>query len=141
MTAYNRLRGIISVCETAQNADDATLAQVQKQKAAVVDAVCDDLNFPLALGEMWTMAKLPACREIYDAAVELDKILGLELYKPLPAEKTDDVIPADVKAIAEKRFAARQNKDWATSDALRAELDGLGYSVLDSKTGYELKKK
>lgn len=141
MTAYNRLRGIISACETAQNADDATLAQVQKQKAAVVDAVCDDLNFPLALGEMWTMAKLPACREIYDAAVELDKILGLELYKPLPAEKTDDVIPADVKAIAEKRFAARQNKDWATSDALRAELDGLGYSVLDSKTGYELKKK
>ncbi len=141
MTAYNRLRGIISACETAQNADDATLAQVQKQKAAVVDAVCDDLNFPLALGEMWTMAKLPACREIYDAAVELDKILGLELYKPLPAEKTDDVIPADVRAIAEKRFAARQNKDWATSDALRAELDGLGYSVLDSKTGYELKKK
>lgn len=141
MTAYNRLRGIISVCETAQNADDATLAQVQKQKAAVVDAVCDDLNFPLALGEMWTMAKLPACREIYDAAVELDKILGLELYKPLPAEKTDDVIPADVRAIAEKRFAARQNKDWATSDALRAELDALGYSVLDSKTGYELKKK
>ncbi len=141
-TAYNRLRGIISACSTAPKADDDTQSRVEKQKAAVVDAVYDDLNFPLALGEMWTMAKLPACREIYDAAVELDKILGLELYEPLPADDNDrSTVPDDVKAIAEKRFVARQNKDWATSDALRAELDALGYTVLDSKTGYELKKK
>jgi len=49
-------------------------------------------------------------------------------------------IPADVKAIAEERWTARQNRDWAKSDALRAVLAEKGYAVKDSKTGYELIK-
>ena len=137
-TAYTRLRTAISASENAPS-NPATAAQVNALKASIENAVFDDLNYPLALGEMWTMAKLPACREIYDAAVELDKIFGLDLHKPMPVQKTE--IPDEIKQIAEARFAARQNKDWATSDALRNKLDALGYTVLDSKTGYELKKK
>ena len=49
-------------------------------------------------------------------------------------------IPADVKAIAEERWAARVNKNWAKSDELRAKLQELGFEVKDSKTGYELTK-
>ena len=49
-------------------------------------------------------------------------------------------IPADVKAVAEERWAARQNRDWAKSDELRAKLTEMGYAVKDSKTGYELIK-
>ncbi len=49
-------------------------------------------------------------------------------------------IPEEVKKIADERFAARQNKDWATSDILREKLAALGYTVKDSKTGYELIK-
>ena len=55
------------------------------------------------------------------------------------AQNTAD-IPADVKAIAEERWAARTNKDWAKSDELRAKLSELGYTVKDSKEGYELIK-
>ncbi len=47
-------------------------------------------------------------------------------------------IPAEVKAVAEERWAARQNRDWAKSDELRAVLAQMGYAVKDSKTGYEL---
>ena len=138
-TAYNRLRTVISACAEAPEADDETAAKVDELFNSAVTAVCDDLNYPLALGEMWTMAKLPACREIYDAAKKLDAVFGLDLYMPIETKNED--IPDEVKAIADKRFAARQNKDWATSDDLRAKLDALGYAVLDSKTGYELKKK
>ena len=49
-------------------------------------------------------------------------------------------IPEEVKKLADERFAARQNKDWATSDILREKLAALGYTVKDSKTGYELIK-
>ncbi len=49
-------------------------------------------------------------------------------------------IPAEVEAIAKERWAARQNKDWAKSDELRAKLSELGYSVKDSKEGYTLTK-
>ena len=49
-------------------------------------------------------------------------------------------IPADVQAVAEERWVARQNRDWAKSDELRAKLAEMGYAVKDSKTGYELTK-
>ena len=49
-------------------------------------------------------------------------------------------IPADVKAVAEERWQARGNKDWAKSDELRNKLAQMGYAVKDSKTGYELIK-
>lgn len=138
-TAYDRLRAAIS---SNVNADKASAEVKEKIEACcerIIAAVYDDLNFPLALGELWNMVKLPQCRDIYDAAEKLDCLFGLSLHEP--PEKRDDDIPEDVKAIAEERYAARQRKDWATSDALRDKLDKLGYTVLDSKTGYEIKRR
>ena len=54
--------------------------------------------------------------------------------------KTAEEIPAEVKAIADERFVARQNKDWAKSDELRDKLLSLGYAVKDAKDGYTLTK-
>ena len=50
-------------------------------------------------------------------------------------------IPAQIKAIADERFEARKNKNWAKSDELRDKLSQMGYIVKDSKDGYELTKK
>ncbi|MBQ7770833.1 MAG: cysteine--tRNA ligase [Clostridia bacterium] len=61
-------------------------------------------------------------------------------YKAWYEEKNADEIPADVKAVAEERWAARTARDWAKSDELRAKLAEMGYAVKDSKTGYELTK-
>lgn len=138
-TAYNRLRAAVSALENAPNAGIADKEKIAALENSIVNAVCDDLNYPLALGEAWNMSKLPY-RETYDAMKKLDALFGLELHVP-PEKVAEDDVPENVKAIAEKRFEARKNKDWATSDALRAELDALGYSVLDGKNGYELKKK
>ena len=140
-TAYSRLRSAISACKTAPEASAETKKTVADIRSAGIAAVNDDLNYPLALGEMWTLSKLD-CREVYELAEELDALFGLELHLP-PETATADAadIPQNVVDIAEERFAARKNKDWAKSDALRAELDALGYAVLDGKDGYELKKK
>ncbi|MBQ9728125.1 MAG: cysteine--tRNA ligase [Clostridia bacterium] len=54
--------------------------------------------------------------------------------------KEEESIPAEVKAVAQERWAARQSRDWAKSDELRAKLAEMGYSVKDSKEGYELTK-
>jgi cysteinyl-tRNA synthetase len=61
-------------------------------------------------------------------------------YKAWYEERNTEDVPADVKAVAEERWAARQNRDWAKSDELRAKLTEMGYTVKDSKTGYELTK-
>lgn len=139
--AYDRLRSAISACADAKSGDGSTRKKIKELRKSILDAVYDDLNFPLALGELWTMAKLAPCKEIFDTAKELDAVFALDLHVPPEKRDSAEVIPDNVKKIADERFAARTKKDWATSDALRAELDALGYSVLDSKTGYELKKK
>ena len=71
-------------------------------------------------------------------------LLGLfqqdaEKYLDKYAEKGEE-IPQEVKAVAEERWQARLNKDWAKSDELRTKLAEMGYAVKDSKTGYELSK-
>lgn len=137
-TAYSRLRAAISACKSAPNGDEAAKTAVADLKQKIEDAVADDLNYPLALGHVWTMSKL-ACREVYDTMTSLDALLGLSLHEP-PEQKQDDV-PQEVIDIANSRLQARKAKDWATSDALRAKIDELGYTVLDTKDGFELKKK
>ena len=44
----------------------------------------------------------------------------------------------NIAALAEKRWAAKAVKDFATADALRKELAAAGWSMLDSKTDYKL---
>jgi cysteinyl-tRNA synthetase len=47
-------------------------------------------------------------------------------------------IPAEVKTLAEERWAARTAKNWALSDVLRDQLATAGWIVKDNKDDYEL---
>jgi len=47
-------------------------------------------------------------------------------------------LPVVITALAAKRWAARQAKDFAGADALRKELTAAGWSMLDGKDGYKL---
>ena len=42
--------------------------------------------------------------------------------------------------MAEKRWQAKQNRDFAQADNLRGELLKMGFVILDKKDGYEVKK-
>lgn len=47
-------------------------------------------------------------------------------------------IPAAVSLAADRRAAARVARDWATADALRAEIEAAGWKVVDFGTRYRL---
>ena len=49
--------------------------------------------------------------------------------------------PQEVIDVANDRLVARQNKDWAKSDELRAVINQMGYDIKDSKDGYTLTKR
>ena len=57
------------------------------------------------------------------------------------AEGAVQVAPAEIHAIAEARWAARNAKDWAESDRLRGELDTLGWTMKDGREDYTLTRK
>lgn len=136
--SYERL-GSLLLKHKASDAktDEKVLADYKKQ---FEDNITDDLNVPGALGVLWTMLKEPFSKDVYALALDFDKVFGLSLadYKE---EKKELDVPAEVKAIAEERFEARKNKDWAKSDELRNKLAELGYNVKDAKDGYELSVK
>ena len=102
---------------------------------AVFAALHDDLNTPGALGALFTVINR---RDAAVDAVAFDRVmfaLGLNLDAPAPA-KAD--APTEIKALAEKRWAAKAAKDFAAADALRKELAAAGWSMLDRKDGYSL---
>lgn len=144
-TAYDRLlRAVAAHKNGANDVKDEVIAEYKKQ---FEDAICDDLNVPQALGVLWTMLKLPASKKVYEAALDFDKVFGLSLDKAEQvvaeeeAKNAQAEIPENVAVLAEKMQSARMQKDYAAADALRAEIDGLGYSVLNTKEGYTLKAK
>jgi len=103
--------------------------------ASVFAALTDDLNTPGAWGALFTIVNrgnqgidLPS----FDRALFA---LGLNLEASV-TPKTNT--PAEITALAEKRWAAKKAKDFKGADALRAELTAAGWSMLDGKDGYKL---
>ncbi len=104
--------------------------------AAVFTALDDDLNTPGALGALFTVVnqgRNGVDQPTFDRAMFA---LGLDLTAAAPKAE----VPAEVTALAEKRWAAKQAKDWAAADALRAELTAAGWSMLDRKDGFSLER-
>ncbi len=102
--------------------------------AAEFEALNNDLNTPAALGALFTVVNT---KGLVVNAAAFDRVmfaLGLDLNAV--AAKAD--APAAVTVLADKRWAAKQAKDFATADALRKELTAAGWSMLDRKDGYSL---
>jgi len=122
------------------NSDD--LDQVRKK---FKDHISDDLNMPAAMATIWDLIKSkdvnPADKtELLD---EFDMVLGLEIAKTEeniePDLSSENVMKAYTLII--ERNLARENKDFALADEIRGEIEELGFDVIDSTEGTEIKLK
>ncbi len=95
----------------------------------------DDLNVPGALGAVFTLVNRKAGEADLASFDRVMFALGLDLKAAEPAKAS---APANITALAEKRWAAKAAKDFASADALRKELTAAGWSMLDRKDGYSL---
>ena len=151
---------VLSFYEILAAADEADLTATDEDKASAkkIDeafnaCMDDDFNTALALSDLFgyfkELKKYLAAGDTKAAAYaaqlrETYSLLGF--FKKNAKEYVEkygargDEIPEEVKKLAEERFAARQNRDWAKSDELRDKLAALGFAVKDNKTGYELIK-
>jgi len=84
-------------------------------------------NTAMDTGDTATVASVRA------AVIEVLGALGLEL-------SLGDDIDADIVAKGTALDAARTAKDFATADALRDELQSLGYVVETSKDGTRIRR-
>ncbi|WP_374414033.1 cysteine--tRNA ligase [Novosphingobium colocasiae] len=101
-------------------------------------ALSDDLNTAVALtalDEVLAAKKVdPAAKRA--VAETMDAVLGLGLFRLTRADlrlrpKAATIAEAAIEDILERRRAARADKDFAASDALRDELAAQGVEVMD----------
>ena len=112
--------------------------EIAKYEEAFHKAINDDLNMPLAMSVVWDVVKNPRkSKKMSELLDKFDTVLALSLDKKSEVKKE---FPEAVVKLAEERLKARAEKDWAESDRLRNEILALGYSIKDSKDGYELSR-
>ena len=49
-------------------------------------------------------------------------------------------IPADIQALAQQRWDAKQNKDYALADQIRDRVTNAGYIIDDSSNGFVIRQ-
>jgi len=107
-------------------------------KNKFLGAVNDDLNMPRALAVIQEMLKSSISDTVkLTTILDFDRVLGLNLDQ-LDQERA---LPEAVQNRVEARIRARESKDFATSDRLRAEIEAMGYLVQDTKDGMKIIKK
>ena len=96
----------------------------------------DDFNTAGALAVMWELVNSMLDKEIkLNTLLKMDEVLGLKLVDLVGFE-----VPKEVEDLAKIRWTYKKEGIFDKADYLRREIEKLGYEVLDSKEGYQIKK-
>ena len=152
--AEKHLYEFYKVFDLAQKAGIKIEGEYKEIDERFDEALSDDFNTALALSELFAYFKkikaLVASKdqEAGNMLAQIKKtysLLGIftknasefvEAYEKTHKEE----VPEEITDLANKMQEARQNKDYATADALRAEILAKGYLVMISKDGVSVKK-
>ena len=135
----------------------ADSAEIKAIFEGVYDALCDDLNTPVALSHIFeavriinsaksgdarskpcmTEGDLKTLVQVFDDIVF--GVLGLKDESAGESGKGQEVISGLMDMVLEERAKAKAAKDWGLSDAIRDHLKALGITVKDTKDGAEWK--
>jgi cysteinyl-tRNA synthetase len=115
---------------------EKTPAEAGEVPAPVLDALCDDLNTPLAFSEMHRLADAALAGDVAAAAGlrAAGGLLGVLQLDPAGWFHGGDDASSIEAAIAE-RLAARREKNFARADAIRKELADRGIVLEDGPGG------
>jgi len=132
--------------------DSAFAAELTLLYQEALEAMCEDLNTPVALAK--GLAGARAITRIGDAMTKVDGERALDFLEKLnnllgivhsdyeeevdskpeePTVSADEA--AEIEALIEKRKEAKKAKDFATADAIRKDLSNRGITLVDNPDG------
>lgn len=142
-----RLMAAVETIDKIVPSDKSTV-DVTDLETRCYDAMNDDLNSPMVISALFDWVRI--INQIYEGQQTISPadlealrtlvhrvvfdILGLRNEN---ASSANDLVSPLVDMILEVRQQAKANKDWATSDKIRDELDRIGIAVKDRKDGFD----
>lgn len=146
--AYQRLMKINASVTTSEHLNPELLNSLRERCQEAMD---DDLNSPIVISHLFDSAR--AINTVFDgkgtiSEADLEElravwktyamdILGLQLDGAQDAGAGMDAYKGAVDMLLNMRLEAKRNKDWGTSDKIRNELTALGFTIKDTKDGFE----
>lgn len=132
--AQNGLKSFKNLVLSHKNGtNDVSNDKIEEYKNEFLQAINDDLNMPKALAVCQKMLKENKSDKIYQTMLEFNRVLSFDFV-----EKEE--IPEEIKILAQNRWQAKQNRDFALADKLRKDILDKGYLIKDSKEGFVIEK-
>lgn len=129
--------------------DTVSTVQIAHLRQQCEEAMCDDINTPVVISYLFEACKV--INTVFDGKGTLsaedieelkatfklfaEDILGLQ--EKAAENSHQDAYKNAIDLLLRIRLQAKQNKDWATSDKIRDELAAYGFTVKDTKDGFE----
>ena len=148
--AYQRLMKIQPIANS-QLPIANNLVEIGNLRERCQEAMDDDLNSPIVISHLFDSAR--AINTVFDGKGTISEadlkelrevwktyamdILGLQLDGAQDAGAGMDAYKGAVDMLLNMRLEAKRQKDWATSDKIRNELTALGFTIKDTKDGFE----
>ncbi|HYH27820.1 MAG TPA: cysteine--tRNA ligase, partial [Actinomycetota bacterium] len=116
---------------------DGQSSEAKELDARFREAVSDDLDMPRAVAALneAVSAEIPD-GDKYELISSWDAVLGLDLER-IAREGFD--VPEEVQALVAERDSARGSRDYARSDEIRDRLTEMGWEVMDTSSGTQVR--
>ena len=145
MDAWRSLSAATSSSSAPSSSSSASVPGTSALREKVEEALCDDMNTPVAIAHLFEAVKLinagtlsaedkAAMKQLFDDIV--GGVLGLmDDEAGQGSEKWEKALDGAMEIVLESRRKAREDKNWAESDRIRDRLASAGITVKDTKEG------
>lgn len=129
------LRKVLSQHELKYDFNNVEKSELYKE---FCDALCDDFNTSKVLSILFK-----AVKELDDEKLEVISYLEENVLRFWLFEKEGESsceIPEEITELANQRLQAKQEKNYALADELRAKIQAEGFAIKDVPWGFEITK-
>ena len=146
---FQRLTEGIDVLQKLEGSGSTTNFDIAAWEEKCYAAMNDDFNSPLLIAQLFDAVKFINAANNKTETISKDDlsrlqrlmkdfiedVLGLVLHQEETDDKITTALEGTVHLLIDIRKKARENKDFATSDAIRDQLLALGVQLKDGKDG------
>ena len=146
---FNRMMAAVATLDKIKVSNESTV-NIEELKTKAYAALSDDINTPILIAHLFdgvkminslaagkeqiTAEQLESLKKLYNDLVY--DVLGLKDEKEAEGG-ANEILDKLISLLLTTRNEAKINKDWATADKIRDELNSYGIAIKDTKEGSE----